>query len=402
MTEKFLFRAKDWQGKTIKGIVEAKDKREVISLLKKRSLIVVSLTPQKKSFFSQLTAVLWRRVSLDQVVSFTRRLATMISAGLPLTEALELAKEQNKGRMREIIEEALAKVEGGKPFGKALEKERRVLGDVYIASIKAGEEGGVLEEVLLRLAENLEKKREFLGKVKGAMIYPVIVIVGMVAVSFIMMIFVIPKMTSLYQEFGSDLPLATRILVNVANFVSHNIWLLPVFLISLFVGFSFIRKTPEGREKIDQLKLRLPIVGPLLKATLLTEITRTLATLLGTGVPLVDSLKVIGEAAGNEIFRRGLEQAAEAVEKGSPLSEALSGNSAFPPIIAQMIATGEQTGKLDEILFNVSKYFETEAEQKVKGLTSAIEPLIMIVLGLGVGFLVIAIILPIYNLTSQF
>ena len=402
MTEKFLFRAKDWQGKTIKGIVEAKDKREVISLLKKRSLIVVSLTPQKKSFFSQLTAVLWRRVSLDQVVSFTRRLATMISAGLPLTEALELAKEQNKGRMREIIEEALAKVEGGKPFGKALEKERRVLGDVYIASIKAGEEGGVLEEVLLRLAENLEKKREFLGKVKGAMIYPVIVIIGMVAVSFIMMIFVIPKMTSLYQEFGSDLPLATRILVNVANFVSHNIWLLPVFLISLFVGFSFIRKTPEGREKIDQLKLRLPIVGPLLKATLLTEITRTLATLLGTGVPLVDSLKVIGEAAGNEIFRRGLEQAAEAVEKGSPLSEALSGNSAFPPIIAQMIATGEQTGKLDEILLNVSRYFETEAEQRVKGLTSAIEPLIMIVLGLGVGFLVIAIILPIYNLTSQF
>ena len=402
MTEKFLFRAKDWQGKTIKGIVEAKDKREVISLLKKRSLIVVSLTPQKKSFFSQLTAVLWRRVSLDQVVSFTRRLATMISAGLPLTEALELAKEQNKGRMREIIEEALAKVEGGKPFGKALEKERRVLGDVYIASIKAGEEGGVLEEVLLRLAENLEKKREFLGKVKGAMIYPVIVIIGMVAVSFIMMIFVIPKMTSLYQEFGSDLPLATRILVNVANFVSHNIWLLPVFLISLFVGFSFIRKTPEGREKIDQLKLRLPIVGPLLKATLLTEITRTLATLLGTGVPLVDSLKVIGEAAGNEIFRRGLEQAAEAVEKGSPLSEALSGNSAFPPIIAQMIATGEQTGKLDEILLNVSRYFETEAEQRVKGLTSAIEPLIMMVLGLGVGFLVIAIILPIYNLTSQF
>jgi len=400
--KKFAFRAKDWRGKTIKGVVEAKDRKEAVSLLKKRDLIVVSLVLQKKSFFSRLVSVLLRRVTLDQVAGFTRRLATMISAGLPLTDALELAKRQNKGRMQEIIEEALAKVEGGKSLGKALEKERRVFGDVYIASIKAGEEGGVLEKVLLRLAENLEKKREFLGKVKGAMIYPAIIIIGMIAVTFIMMVFVIPKMTSLYQEFGSELPMATRILVNIANLVSHNVWLFPLLIITAFVVFSLVNKSKEGRQKIDELKLKMPIIGPLIEATLLTEITRTLATLLGTGVPLVDSLKVVADAAGNEIFRQGLERAADGVEKGLPLSEALSDNPAFPLIISQMIATGEKTGKLDEILLNVSRYFETESEQKVKGLTSAIEPLIMIVLGVGVGFLVIAIILPIYNLTSQF
>ena len=304
--------------------------------------------------------------------------------------------------MREIIENALNKVEGGSSLGAALEKERKVFGDVYIASIKAGEEGGVLDQVLLRLADNLEKKREFLGKVKGAMIYPIIVIVGMLAVTFIMKVFVVPKMTSLYQEFGSQLPLPTRILVRVANFVSGNLWFFPLFLGGIVVGYQVLSRSKEGQLKIDKIKLQLPIVGPLIKATLLTEITRTLATLLGTGVPLIDSLRVVGEAAGNKVFRQGLDQAAEGVEKGLPLSEVLRNNPVFPPIVGQMIATGEQTGKLDEILLNVSHYFETEAEQRVKGLTSAIEPLIMIVLGLGVGFLVIAIILPIYNLTSQF
>ncbi len=400
--KKFVFRAKNWHGKTIKGVVEAKDRKTATSLLKKRDLVVISLEPQREGLLSRLANLLLWRVSLKEITGFTRQLATMINAGLPLTEALDLIKEQNRGKMKEIIEEALNQVEGGSALGAALEKERKIFGDVYIASIKAGEEGGVLDKVLLRLADNLEKKREFLGKVKGAMIYPVIVIVGMIAVTIIMMVFVIPKMTSLYREFGGQLPLPTRILVRVSSLISSNLWLFPVFIGGIFLGYRLLAQSEEGQVKIDQFKLKIPIVGSLIQATLLTEITRTLAILLGTGVPLIDSLKVVGEAAGNKIFRQGLDQAAEGVEKGLPLSEVLRNNPAFPPIVAQMIATGEQTGKLDEILLNISRYFETEAEQRVKALTSAIEPLIMIVLGLGVGFLVIAIILPIYNLTSQF
>jgi len=399
---KFSFRAKNWNGKTIKGIVEAQSEKGAVKLLKERELVVLSLELEKKGLFDQLQSLLHSRVSLSQMAGFTRQLATMISAGLPLTDALDLITKQVKGKLKLIVEESLAKVQAGDSLGKAFEQHQKIFGDVFIASVKAGEEGGVLEEVLLRLADNLEKKKEFYGKVKGALVYPIIVVIGMVLVSVVMMVFVIPKMTSLYAEFGTDLPLPTMILMGVANFVSGNIWALPIIVIGGVVGFKAFVSNPEGKKKVDELKLRIPISGPLTRSIALTEITRTLGILLGTGVPLVDTLEIVAEASGNEVYRQGLDRAAENVEKGVPFSEAIQENPAFPVIVSQMISTGEQTGKLGEVLANVSRYFEVESEEKVKGLTSAIEPLIMVVLGIGVGFLVIAVIMPIYNLTSQF
>lgn len=400
--EKFSFKAKNWDGKIIKGLVEANTAKEALLLLRQREIIVFSLKPHRKNFLTQFFSLVLYRVNLEQLVGFTRQLATMINAGLPITDSLKLIREQSKGKMGEIIEEILAKVQGGEPLGKALIKDRKIFGDVFIASIEAGEQGGVLEKVLLRLADNLEKKKEFAGKVKGAMIYPVIIIIGMIIVTFVMMTFVVPKMTSLYGEFGTKMPEATRILMSIADFFSKNVYLFPLVAVGAFLLYRAINKTSQGRFKIDELKLKIPIVGPLLTTISVTEVTRTLGTLLGTGVPLVSALKIVSDASGNEVLRRGLSRAAENVEKGLPLSEALSESPSFPPIIPQMIGTGEQTGKLDEILMNVSHYFETESEQKVKALTSAIEPLIMVVLGLGVGFLVVAIIMPIYSLTSQF
>jgi len=400
--QKFNFRAKDWNGKNVRGVVEAETEKIALGMLKQRKLVILALSSVKKTLLSQTKLFLLRRVSLGQLVGFTRQLATMVAAGLPLTEALDLIKQQSKGRLEEIIGEILNKVEGGEALGKAMEKERKVFGDVYIASINAGEQGGVLEKVLLRLADNLEKKKEFTGKVTGAMIYPVIIIVGMILVVFIMMVFVMPKMISLYGEFGTEMPMPTVILLTVVKFTSKNAVLFPVIAVSIFVALMTVGKSKAGKMKIDEAKLKIPIVGNLLMVISLTEVTRTLGILLGTGVPLLNALKIVSEASGNEVFRAGLTRAAENVEKGLPLSEALSENPAFPAIVSQMIGTGEKTGKLDEILNNVSRYFETESEQKVKALTSAIEPLIMILLGLGVGFLVIAIIMPIYNLTSQF
>jgi type IV pilus assembly protein PilC len=217
-----------------------------------------------------------------------------------------------------------------------------------------------------------------------------------------MMVFVMPKMISLYGEFGTEMPAPTVMLLAVVKFSSKNAVLFPVLAASAFIALRIAGKSRAGKMKIDETKLKIPIVGNLLMVISLTEVTRTLGILLGTGVPLLDALKIVSDASGNEVFRSGLTRAAENVEKGLPLSDALSENPAFPSIVSQMIGTGEKTGKLDEILNNVSRYFETESEQKVKALTSAIEPLIMILLGLGVGFLVIAIIMPIYNLTSQF
>lgn len=234
------------------------------------------------------------------------------------------------------------------------------------------------------------------------MVYPAIVIAGMGGVIFIVMTFVMPKMMALYGEFGTEMPLPTRVLMAVSSVFSRFFWLVPLFFGGLFVGYKVMILKQDFRERIDRIKLKLPIFGPLSKAVILTEIARTLAMLVQTGVPLIDALNIVAKSTGNEIYRQSFEKATSRVEKGFPFSEAIAEEPEFPKIVSQMIATGEETGKLDETLFNLSGYFEVEAEQRVKGLTSAIEPLIMIVLGIGVGFLVFAVIMPIYSLTSQF
>lgn len=400
--KKFSFKAKNWQGKSVDGVVEAQSRKSAIKLLKERELVVISISEKKEDIFEKFQKLFLMHVSLGQVVTFTRQLSTMIEAGLPLTDALTLLEKQSQGKMKTIIEEALAEVQSGEPFAKALKKHEKTFGKAYVASVAAGEEGGVLDKVFKRLADNLEKRKEFLGKVKGAMIYPVIVVVGMILVTFIMMIFVIPKMTALYTEFDAQMPLPTRILMGIADFSANYFWIFPILGIVGYFIFRAYRNTPEGRMKIDELKLKVPIIGPLIKNTILTQISRTLGTLLGTGVPMVQALEIVGEATGNEVYAEGLRRASGRVEKGFPLSESIEENPNFPLIISQMVSTGEETGKIDTVMEDVAHYFSVQAEEKVKTLTSAIEPLIMIILGIGVGFLVIAIILPIYNLTSQF
>ncbi len=398
---KYIYKAKDWRGKTVSGLVEARNFKEAVNLIKKRNLIVVNVISQKTSFFQELKLLIGK-VSGKQVTSFTRRLATMIEAGLPLTSALEILARQETGKLRQVIEEVLASIEGGSSLTQALEKEKDIFGEIYISSIRAGEAAGVLDKVLLQLADNLEKKQEFLGRVKGAMIYPIIVIVGMCGVIFIVMTFVIPKMTALYSEFGAQMPLPTRILMTTANAFSKFFWLIPVLVGGLFSFFKAFGKKPKVKTKLDEIRLKIPILGPLLKATLMTDITRTLGMLISTGVPLVDGVSLIGRSTGNIIFENAFQEVGKRIEKGFALSEAMREQMVFPDILVEMAATGEQTGKLDTALFNLAHYFEVEADQKVKTLTSAIEPLIMIVLGISVGFLVFAIIMPIYNLTSQF
>lgn len=402
MIKRFSYRAKNTRGKNVKGIVEAQTKPGAIKLLQEKNLIVLEMKEKKTSLIDELNSTFFRKVKLNQLTTFTRQLSTMIATGLPLSESLSLAIEQTEGRLSDLIEKALAKVEGGSPLAEALGEEEGAFSRVYLASIKAGEEGGVLEDVLARLADNLEKRKEFVGKVKGALVYPIIVIVGMVLVTFIMMVFVIPKMMSLYEEFGTELPLPTRILMGMANFFSGNIWIFPVLIIGGTVAYKALMTNPDYHLKIDELKLKIPIIGPMNEAITFVDINRTLSILLSAGVSLVEALDIVSETANNQIYKKALEKSANHVEKGFPLSESWEDIGVFPPIMVQMASTGEETGQLDEVLSKVAHYFEVQSEEKVKGLTSAIEPLIMIVLGIGVGFLVIAIIMPLYNLTAQF
>ena len=398
---RFNFIARDIKGKRVKGSVEARNNKEAIIVLKKKELIILDISPQQENFFSRFSS-LFKKVSFTQIVGFTRQLATMVSAGLPLVDALSLIKDQSEGKLSKLIESISEEIMAGSSFSKALEKYEKVFGDVYVASIEAGEQAGVLEKVLTRLADNLEKKKEFTGKVKSAMIYPIIVVTGMIGVMFIVMVFVMPKMTSLYSDFGSDLPITTKILMGISDIASKFFWVVPFFGVIGILVYKSMMQTQSFREKIDRKKLTLPIIGPLNRVTILTEMTRTLAMLIQTGVPLIDAINIIAMASGNEVYLKSLEKASKRVEKGLPFSESIAEEEAFPTIVSQMIMTGEETGKLDEVLFNLSRYFEVESEQKVKSLTSAIEPLIMIVLGVGVGFLVFSVITPIYNLTSQF
>lgn len=402
--KKFYYRAKDWGGKNVRGELEAINRQNVLESIKSNGLIPLEIIEKESSIFSEFVSKLTSRVGLKQVSGFTRQLSTMMTAGLALTDALSLLRQQmvDDKLMYEIVDNALNSVRGGLPLGTALEKYSKYFGTAYVASIKAGEAGGVLEEVLSKLAKNLENESEFQGKVKGAMIYPVIVVAGMLIVMFIMMVFVIPKLTSLYADFGSKLPTITLVLMAFSTFMVKFWFLFPAIPFGFFAIMRTGSRSATFRMKRDQLLLHVPILGELTTKTVLANTCRTLSMMLSAGISLVDGLKIVADVSGNEVYQNAYLKIAERVEKGFTIADSFSEHEAFPVIVNQMVATGEATGKLDEVLLKVSEYFATESEQSVKAMTTAIEPLIMIVLGIGVAFLVVAVIMPIYDLTSQF
>ena len=400
---KFFYKAKDWNGKTIKGILDSENKKDALESIKAGGLVPLNIVQESNSVFNDMYKKLFSRVSLKQVSNFTRQLSTMMTSGLALTDALSLLKDQTdkNSLMFEILDYTLTTVRGGHSLSDGLQKYKKNFGEAYIASIDAGEEGGVLEEVLTKLADNLEKQNEFAGKVKGAMIYPVIVIIGMIVVVIIMMVVVIPKLMGLYADFGAKMPASTQALMAVSGFMSKFWFLIPIMAAGVFALLKIGNQNADFRFKKDNLKLKIPIIGPLTQKTILATTIRTMSMLLSAGISLVDALKIVSSVAANEPFRQAYLKISERVQKGFSIANSFEETSIFPVIVNQMVATGEATGKLDSVLLRVSDYFSAEAEQSVKTLTSAIEPLIMIMLGLGVGFLVIAVLMPIYNLTSS-
>jgi len=319
-----------------------------------------------------------------------------------LATALSILEEQSKTEMAKLTGNLLKDVEGGLSFSMALDKYKENFSRIYVQLVRAGEMGGVLDEVLDRLAITMEKEKDFRAKTKGAMVYPIIIVLAMVAVAIVMMVAVVPKLTTMYQDFGAELPAATKILMNISGFFVNYWWLL--VLLFAVAGFALrtFKKTPQGELAVNRFILKVPIIGVLQQKIVLTDFTRTLSLLLGAGVSLLEALDVVASAIGSAVYRNQLKEVNKQVEKGVTLSDAIAHYDNFPSILFQMIAVGEETGKLDEILGKISEYFEKESEYAIKNLTTAIEPMIMIMLGLGVGFIVIAIIMPIYSLTSQF
>lgn len=400
--KRFYYKAKDAGARMITGEVEAVSLEEAAKLVKSKGLYVIAITPKIDSPLALLRNFR-DRITPGDIATFTRQLSTMINAGLPITEGLLILRSQSKGSMQRIVAQILADVEAGESLSNSFAKHPKIFTPTYIALVKSGELGGVLDQVLARLSDNLEKQQEFSGQVKGALIYPAVIVTGMVVVSIILMIFVIPKLTSLYADFNATLPLPTQILIGFSSFF-FKFW--PIFLLVLVGGIYFFRlyrATVDGRRKTDELLFKIPIVGPLQRQVLLTELTRSLSLMVGAGVSILDALNITADVVGNTVISDALRDAAKQVEKGFPIAFSFARHpEAFPFILSQMVSVGEETGKMEEVLSKISHIFEVESDQQVKSLTSAIEPLVMVILGLGVGFLVIAIILPIYNLTSQF
>ena len=399
--KKFSYRVIDGNNRSLAGIVEANNQPQAAGILRGKKLTIVGLNEMKESVFDELIASTGKP-KFEEITNFTRQLSTMIASGLPLVEALRILREQSRPQMAKVVDQVLNEIEGGSSLGTAMEKTQGTFSPVYVALVKAGESAGVLDQIMKKMADTLDKQREFQNKTRGALIYPAIVFIGMIAVAFIMMIFVVPKLTQMYQDFGAQLPLPTKILIGISNFMVNYWYLFFGMLAASFLIFRRWSKTALGSLFLEQLIFKIPIWGPLKKDIILAEFSRTMGLLSTAAIPILDGLRIVAGTLGSQIYADGIIRAAVRVEKGSTLADAIATSSDFPPILSQMIAVGEQTGKVDEILSKLADFYESQSELKVKALTTAIEPIIMVIMGIGVGFLVMAVIMPIYQLTNQF
>ena len=396
----FKYKVRDKKNETLEGKLEAITEKEAADVLKSKGYWIASLNKESAGSFFGLSK--YKKPKEDELVNFTRQLSTMINSGLTLIDALRILKNQAPPSMAQVIDKTLTEIESGKSLSQALEATKDVFSSVYIALVRVGESAGLLDNILKKLAESMESEREFRSKTKGALVYPAIVVVGMVVVVTIMMIFVIPKMTEMYDDMGIDLPTMTRVLIGVSDFMAHYWYLLFGLVALLMSSFKKWAKTELGGMITEQVTFKIPVWGKLKEDMILAKFARTMGLLIASGISVIEALRIVGDTLGSRIYKEGLIQVMGRVEKGVSLAESMSMIEEFPSILPQMISVGEQTGKVDEVLTRLAIYYEAESAQKIKTLTTAIEPLIMVVMGVGVGFLVAAVILPIYTLTSQF
>lgn len=397
----FVYKAKDIKGELHSGDIESSDERIAAASLRKKGLIVISIK-QKNQPGLGIFSKFFSGVSFSELVILTRQLATMISSGLVLSESIDILEEQqNNKTLKQALSEISADIKGGLTLAQSLGKYPNIFPRLYINLVKSGEASGKLDAVLMQMADGLEKDREFRARVRGAMIYPAVVISMMFIVVVIMMVFVIPKLVTLYSQSNIDLPLPTKILIFTSTAFVNFWWVALLITGGLFWAIKKWNKTPEGSLFLGKFVLKIPIVGKVMTDVTLTNLSRTFGLLTTAGIPLLESISIVEDLSDNPVFRQSLKYAYTGVERGLPFSALLT-SSVFPKIIPQMVRVGEETGKVDEIFFKLADYFESESDHLLKNLTVAIEPIILVILGVGVAFLVISIILPIYKLTTSF
>ena len=342
-----------------------------------------------------------KKVSTKSLVLFTRQLATLIAAGLPLVKALRTLYDQlEPGALKGIIKSIADEVEGGSNFSEALSHFPKVFPDFYINMIKAGELGGMLEGILKRLSEFLDKNQKLKDRVKSALMYPMFVMIVAVLILIMLMVFVIPTFTSMFSELGGNLPLPTKILIMVSD-ITRRIWfLIPLIPVCVIATYKAIIKNPNRRMVIDKMKLRIPIVGNLIQQIAVARFSRTLGTLLSSGVPILAALETVRDTIGNEFIGRAVMQIRDSIKEGESVSGPMEASKAFPPLVTKMVNIGEETGDLSKMLIQIADNFEDEVDVAVSGLTSLLEPLLIVFMGLMVGFIVVAMFMPLFSLAK--
>lgn len=397
---KFKYKAKNKEGNIQSGVVVAVDKNKAEILLGENGLVIISLDPEQVDIFEKINPF-GKSVNNKELVLFSRQLATLISARVPIIQALRILQEQITGKyLLKVISELISAVENGDSLSNAMSKHQDVFGNVYISLVMSGEVSGSLDKSLVYLADQLEKDYELKGKVKSAMTYPIFVLSALVIIGLLMFKFVLPNLTSVLEEQGGTLPTVSIWLINFTKFFNRFWWVVFMVLGGAILTGRYYIFTPSGKKNWDTLKIHFPIIGEIFQKIYLARFSRNLSTLVVGGIPIIKALQIVAEIINNVVYREIILETVVKIQAGKSISEGLMGHPEFPSIVTQMVRVGEQTAQLDDIMNKLANFYEKEVDNKVATLTTLMEPLIMIILGIGVGILVAGILMPIYNLAS--
>ncbi|MDF1577570.1 MAG: type II secretion system F family protein [Desulfurivibrionaceae bacterium] len=394
----YIWKGKNSYGDKRKGKYEAHDESAVYAYLKKIRITPSSVKEQPKDILAGIS-FFQPKVTARDIVIFTRQLSTMIDAGLPLVQSLEiLSNQQDNPTFKKALREIKADVETGSTFADAMKKHPQIFDTLFCNMVEAGEIGGILDIILGRLAEFMEKSMNLKKKVKGAFTYPVICLAISVVILGVILIFVVPTFESMFADFGAALPLPTQIVVAMSNFVKSKI--IYMVLGAVFISFLFkkYKSTDKGEQNVDALSLKLPVFGELIMKVAVAKFTRTLGTMLQSGVPILEALSVVGKTAGNRVIETAVVRVANSISEGRTIAEPLEETGIFPTMVVQMIGVGEATGALDAMLEKIADFYDEEVDQAVENMTAMIEPFMMVFLGGMVGGLVVAMYLPIFKM----
>ncbi len=403
---KFTYTALNAQNKTVNGTVEASDRNTAADLLGKQSLRPIGLKEESGKGGGGINLPFLKpKVKSKDLVIFTRQLSTMVSAGVPLLRALNTLGQQSESvRLREILSGVNKEVQGGTSLGDAFGKYPEVFSDIYVNMVRAGEAGGILEDILKRLALQQEKSDSIRKKVKGAMTYPMVLLTITLGAFLGLMIFVVPTIGKIIKDLGgpdAEMPAITQVMLNISGFLTNQWWLLIIIVIGGVMAFRRYRKTPNGKRVIGGLILKAPAVGVIVQKLAVARFARTFASLMGAGVSVLEALRVSGGAVGNVVYKEALDDAANQVKNGKQLSTVLGGSPLFPQIVSQMLAVGEETGQTDTILIKVAEFYEEEVDTMIGSISSIIEPVMIVIMGSMVGLIAASVMGPISSLSQN-